>query len=61
MPVSPPPYLNDGGPRELLSSVIETKFPFVDPAAVASILEERLPNPLDDIEKWLENDEGEEF
>ena len=52
-PVSPPPYLNDGGPEELLAWVIEAALPFVDPAAIASELEARLPSPVEDLNQWL--------
>ena len=56
-PVSPAPYLN-GGPSEFLSWNIEntkTDFPSDN---LQEWLENRLPNPIDDLEIWdLENDE----
>lgn len=51
MPVSPPPYLN-GGPREFLSWVIESKFNYIDPSWIAEALEGRLPQPVDDQSQW---------
>jgi hypothetical protein len=54
-PVSPPPYLN-GGPQEMLSWVIESSMPFVDPALIALELEARLPSPVDDVEQWRDLD-----
>lgn len=51
MPVSPPPYLN-GGPEECLSWVIESRIPYVDPENIARIIEERLPNPVEDEQQW---------
>ena len=51
MPVSPPPYLN-GGPREFLSWVIESKFNYIDPVWIAEALEGRLPQPVDDQSQW---------
>jgi hypothetical protein len=56
MPVSPPPYLN-GGPKEYLSWAIEAAIPFVDPATIAAQLEASLPNPVDDLNQWLEENE----
>jgi hypothetical protein len=55
-PVSPPPYLN-GGPQYVLSWVIESTQPLVDPAAIAGVLEERLPSPVDDLAQWKLEDE----
>lgn len=55
-PVSPPPYLN-GGPEDFLSWVIEGA-PQLAPGTVASMLEDRLPQPVEDEEAWL--DEGED-
>lgn len=56
-PVSPAPYLN-GGPREYLSWVIETKDKDFRPGTLKKWLEERLPNPVDDLEQWgFEEDE----
>ncbi|HEY0682603.1 MAG TPA: hypothetical protein VGD45_09740 [Steroidobacter sp.] len=51
MPVSPPVYLN-GGPREFLAWVIESKFNYIDPADIAEALEGRLPQPVDDQSQW---------
>lgn len=50
-PVSPPPYMN-GGPKEFLSWVIECPEPSFKPGAVAKLLEERLPQPVNDISQW---------
>src|SRR5260221_4869845 len=51
MPVSPPPYLN-GGPREFLSWVIESREPTFSPETCMKWLEGRLPRPVDDRESW---------
>jgi hypothetical protein len=51
MPVSPPSYLN-GGPRECLSWVIESKDKEFAPSQCAEWLEGRLPRPVDDLTKW---------
>lgn len=53
MPVSPAPYLN-GGPRDYLSWVIESRVPNVDPLWIAETLEGRLPRPVDDLSQWSE-------
>src|SRR5262245_33046577 len=45
MPVSPPPYLN-GGPKEYLSWVIESKAADFSPENCAAWLEGRLPRPV---------------
>lgn len=50
-PVSPPPYMN-GGPAEFLSWVIECPEPSFKPGTVAQLLEERLPQPVNDISQW---------
>jgi len=50
-PVSPPPYLN-GGPREFLSWVIETKDKDFRPGTLMKWLEGRLPRPVDDLSQW---------
>ena len=55
MPVSPPPYLN-GGPREYLSWVIESKEPSFKPGKVAEWLGGRLPRPVDDLSQWEAQD-----
>jgi hypothetical protein len=49
MPVSPPPYMN-GGPRDYLSWVIESKSKHFMPSACAEWLEGRLPRPVTDSE-----------
>jgi hypothetical protein len=51
MPVSPPPYLN-GGPRQSLSWVIESKSTDFSASDAARWLEGRLPRPVDDQSKW---------
>ena len=55
MPVSPPPALN-GGPAEHLSWVIEATIPFLDAGIIADVLEERLPDPVDEEDRWLEHE-----
>jgi hypothetical protein len=55
MPVSPAPCLN-GGPRDFLSWVIESKDPEFTPATCAKWLEGRHPKPLDDASAWPTND-----
>ena len=50
-PVSPPPYMN-GGPRDFLSWVIETKDKDFKPKALKEWLEGRLPQPVDDLKQW---------
>ena len=57
MPVSPPSYLN-GGPRQFLSWVIESKFNYIDPVWIAETLEERLPSPVDDHSQWRSDADG---
>lgn len=52
-PVSPPPYMN-GGPDDFLSWVIETKDKEFRPGTLMKWLEERLPQPVNDIEQWYE-------
>ena len=51
MPVSPPPYMN-GGPREFLSWVIESKSADFQPETWAEWLEGHLPRPVEDEEEW---------
>jgi hypothetical protein len=53
MPVSPPPYMN-GGPQQFLAWVIESKYNYIDPSWVASVLEGRLPRPVEDHTQWVE-------
>ena len=52
MPVSPPPYLN-GGPEEFLAWVIESRIEFLDPGQIATMLEARLPKPLEKPDGWV--------
>jgi hypothetical protein len=56
MPVSPPPYLN-GGPRDYLRWVIESKDEEFRPATCAEWLEGRLPRPVNDLEQWDDPEE----
>jgi hypothetical protein len=55
MPVSPPPSLNGG--VEFLSWVIENGDASFTPADCARWLEERLPDPVTDLDAWR-NEEG---
>ncbi|PZP40803.1 MAG: hypothetical protein DI598_19050 [Pseudopedobacter saltans] len=56
-PVSPAPYLN-GGPTEFLSWIIENNNAEFSSDNLKEWLENRLPNPIDDIEQWnLEEEE----
>jgi len=50
-PVSPPVYLN-GGPKDFLSWVIETKDIEFTPDDLKEWLEGRLPNPVNDVNEW---------
>lgn len=59
MPVSPPPYLN-GGPAQFLSWVIQSQQPDMTPDLVEECLNGRLPNPVDDLEQWITEDEEDE-
>lgn len=54
MPVSPAPYLN-GGPRQFLSWVIESKSTDFSASEAANWLEGRLPRPVDDQSQWLDS------
>ncbi|HYI77463.1 MAG TPA: hypothetical protein VEW65_07560 [Chryseolinea sp.] len=54
-PVSPPPYMN-GGPKDFLSWVIETKDKDFKPETMKEWLEGRLPNPVDDFDQWNTGD-----
>lgn len=55
-PVSPAPYLN-GGPSEFLSWIIENNDTEFTSNNLKELLENRLPNPIDDLESWdIEND-----
>ena len=51
MPVSPPPYMN-GGPGDFLSWVIENTDDEFSPALALEWLEGRLPDPVDDLSLW---------
>jgi len=57
MPVSPPPYMN-GGPREFLSWLIESKDKDFKPGTCAEWLEGRLPRPVDDLSQWKNDDDN---
>ncbi len=50
-PVSPAPYMN-GGPRDFLSWVIETRDKNFKPGTLMKWLEGRLPRPVDDLSQW---------
>ena len=52
-PVSPPPYMN-GGPKEFLAWVVETKDKDFSPKLLSEWLEGRLPRPVDDLTQWQE-------
>jgi hypothetical protein len=56
MPVSPPPYVN-GGPRDFLSWVIESKDKDFKPDECREWLEGRLPRPVGDEEQWKTDDD----
>jgi hypothetical protein len=56
MPVSPAPYLN-GGPRDYLSWVVESKDPRFLPDKCVQWLETRLPRPVEDESAWNSGDE----
>jgi hypothetical protein len=58
-PDSPPPYLN-GGPRQYLSWVVEATIPLLNAGVIAGLLEERLPEPLEDEDAWLQVEPEEE-
>lgn len=55
-PVSPPPYMN-GGPKQFLSWIIESKELDFTPADLKDWLENRLPNPVDDLSQWEDIDD----
>jgi hypothetical protein len=59
-PVSPAPYLN-GGPREFLSWIIENKDIEFTSNDLRRWLEGRLPNPVDDLDQWNEDDYDKDF
>jgi hypothetical protein len=54
-PVSPPPYLN-GGPEDYLSWVVESKSFEFSPDNLEEWLRGRLPNPVDEIQEWIDDD-----
>jgi hypothetical protein len=56
MPVSPAPYLN-GGPRQFLSWVIESKSTSFSASDAAKWLEGRLPQPVEDQSQWTNSEE----
>ena len=56
MPVSPAPYLN-GGPRQFLSWVIESKSTDFSASDAAKWLEARLPRPVDDQSQWRDSED----
>jgi hypothetical protein len=51
MPVSPAPYLN-GGPRQFLSWIIESKSPNFSASDAARWPESRLPRPVNNLSQW---------
>ena len=55
-PVSPPSYLN-GGPEEFLSWIIESKEKDFTPHDLSEWLKARLPDPVENIDEWLEDDD----
>lgn len=55
-PVSPAPYLN-GGPADYLSWIIETKDREFTPEILMKWLEGRLPQPVNDEESWINDEE----
>lgn len=51
LPVSPPPYMN-GEAKEFLAWVIQCNHAEFSPDVICEWLEGRLPNPVNDLEKW---------
>lgn len=51
LPVSPPPYMN-GEAKQFLAWVIQCNHADFSPDIICDWLEARLPNPIDDLEKW---------
>lgn len=47
----------NGGPNEFLSWVIESKDKEFKTGTCAEWLEGRLPNPVNDIEQWVANED----
>jgi hypothetical protein len=58
-PVSPPPYMN-GGPKDFLSWIIESTSVEFTPNSLKKWLEQRMPNPVDDLEQWDMDDNDED-
>jgi hypothetical protein len=56
MPVSPPPYMNEG-PKDFLSWVIESTDSQFTPGDCAEWLKGRLPRPLSDPAQWNTEDQ----
>lgn len=56
-PVSPPPYMNPGGPSVFLSWVIEPTYNYIDPHWVAQVIEGRLPRPVSNEDEWGKDDD----
>jgi hypothetical protein len=50
-PVSPPPYMN-GGPKDFLSWIIESRNLEFSPNDMLEWLKGKLPNPVDDLNQW---------
>lgn len=55
-PISPAPYLN-GGPNEYLQWIIETKNAAFKPEVLMQWLEGRLPQPVEDEDAWINDEE----
>ncbi|WP_340201502.1 hypothetical protein [Ascidiimonas sp. W6] len=51
-PSSPAPYLN-GGPEAYLFWVIESKEISFKPEILKKLLEEKMPNPVDNLNQWI--------
>ena len=51
LPVSPPPYMN-GDAKQFLAWVIQCNHADFPPDIICDWLEARLPQPIDDAEKW---------
>jgi hypothetical protein len=57
IPVSPPPYMN-GGPKDFLSWVIQSKDNDFKPETCAEWLEGRLPRPVEDEGQWKTDEDS---
>jgi hypothetical protein len=57
IPVSPPPYMN-GGPKDFLSWVIQSKDHDFKPETCAEWLEGRLPRPVEDESRWKTDEDS---